>query len=113
MKINDKLIKKVYSTTEKVIGIWTNNKPIYEKVVYSTLDLRTSGEHAYDVGLQNVDELVDLKYRINGSRNKVVHNNAISAIGIDNADKLFIYTNVNWDNNMDCRFTIQYTKTID
>lgn len=33
--------KNIYSTTEQVVGIWTNGKPIYRKVITGTFNYAT------------------------------------------------------------------------
>lgn len=53
--INSDLNK--YSTTEEAIGIWTNGKTIYRKVIYFTMGASEKSK-AISTGISNMDWLV-------------------------------------------------------
>ena len=103
----------IYSSNEIEIGRWIDNKPVYRKVIQQNLDLSSAGVHNFDVGLSDVDSVVDIKYNLIAGIRKLTYNNAISAIGIDTSDNLYIYTGTAWDNNIAFTFVIEYTKTTD
>lgn len=103
---------KNYSTTEQVVGT-ISTKNIYRKVVETTLDLSSDGSHLFDIGINDINDLIDIKYRIISGNYKQIYNNAISSLGIDNQNKLYIYTNTAWDNNLSIRLIIDYTKAND
>ena len=67
--INEVNSKDEYSTTEKVVGKWIDNKPVYRKVVTitSAIDL-TTGTHTCNTGITNIETPVkfDMNY-ISGS----------------------------------------------
>lgn len=55
--INTKLTNATtYSTTETVVGTWTDNKPIYRKVIRNNV-IGTAVNH----GILNIDEITDIK----------------------------------------------------
>lgn len=99
-----------YSTNEIIVGTF-DGKTVYRKVVQKILDLSSAGQHTFDLGISNMENLIKMNYKINGYYD-LVYNNAISAIGIKSDDKnLYIYTNVNWDSALPFTFIIEYTKT--
>lgn len=55
-----------YSTDERIIGYWTDGKPIYRKVISTTLPVcvsdGTANQSDCALGELNVDDLVSLKY---------------------------------------------------
>lgn len=57
MKINSSLIpSENYSTSEKKVGTWVDNKPIYSKTIYiSSLPNKTSAD--YNHGISNIDNI--------------------------------------------------------
>lgn len=103
----------VYSTNEMEIGKWIDNKPVYRKVISTSLNLTSSGIHNLDIGLTNVDNLIKLDYKLISGIRQLTFNSAINAIGIDTSNNLYIYTGVAWDNNIPFVFIIEYTKTTD
>lgn len=59
-EVNDLLPNISYSTTEQVIGKWTNNKPLYRKVIYiSALPNATSSTYSYNIN--NLKEFVSIR----------------------------------------------------
>ena len=59
-----------YSTTEKVVGKWIDNKPVYRKVtlITASADL-TAGTHTISTGVTNVDTPIkfNMQYLLNTS----------------------------------------------
>lgn len=53
--INSDLNK--YSTTEEAIGVWTNGKTVYRKVIYFTMGTSEKGK-TISTGISNMDWLV-------------------------------------------------------
>lgn len=57
----------LYSTEEKIIGQWTNGKPVYQKVVIVENPDNSWGENSY--GVENIELLIsaDARFNINNS----------------------------------------------
>ena len=109
--------EEIYSTSEVRIGTWLG-KPLYRKVITETLDLSATGLHYATTGISNLDLVINIDYTIdftNINIKQYTFNNAISSLGIDknNANNIFMYTNVAWDSNMPFTFIVEYTKTTD
>lgn len=51
----------IYSEDEQVIGLWTDNKPLYQKTIFKTGTLATGQFISEDVSDLNIDTFVDLE----------------------------------------------------
>lgn len=102
-----------YSTTETVVGIWINNKPIYRKVINFT---NTSTNWQTIDTITNMDEVVTLKgYVYDGGNNKT----AIPSYGTDSV-KFYITSAgavnkqaTSYYQNKTGVLILEYTKTSD
>lgn len=73
--------RTIYSTTEQVVGTWTNGKPIYRKVINSTVS-----EIASKINSIGIDTLVDIK-----GKAKSVYNNTWNIPNYFSTEKYNIY----------------------
>lgn len=53
----------IYSETEKVVGKWINNKPIYRKIIQLTAITTTNTDVTTATGITNMEDLIN----VNGS----------------------------------------------
>lgn len=47
-----------YSTTEKIVGKWIDNKPVYKKVILTTTPAEKTNAEIYDCTNENIDTLI-------------------------------------------------------
>ena len=110
-----------YSTTEKIVGTWIDGKPIYQKTISKTHQMKNNGAWRFDVP-SNVDKFVDTTV------NLILHidNNDIAIIMkpyyesdsnyiMVNSDNLYIKRSILSENIYYTSeiITYQYTKTTD
>lgn len=107
--------KHNYSTTEKVIGKWVDNKPIYQVVLTGTINDSS-------ILLQNVDTLVNAYGTVymNGNTRPInyyeLYNNLQYFWNLRlNSNKLYMACVVAGQpyNPTNCNITLEYTKTTD
>lgn len=121
------LLNTIYSDTEKKVGYWRDNKPLYQKTIY-TNNATVNNSVAISVSSLNVDSLVDIE----GTYDRIVNwmspplhmvycfdvyedNDEQSFIRYDVDDKNIVYR-IKVANNEATSYqaiTIQYTKTTD
>ena len=110
----------IYSDTERKIGVWRDNKPLYQKTYQITTPSTANViEQIADVSALNIDAVVDVRGQfkdtnINWSLNIYFSTSRSSNVFINGA-KTYISMLVN-DNvalNKTAYVTIQYTKTTD
>jgi hypothetical protein len=109
--INEVNNKFNYSTSEQVIGKWTNGKPIYRKVVTGTVP--KDGYPTVATGITNLDKVVSISLVLAYGDNRqyftsVRYDNYYLSKENDNQ-----ITVVTPDIEGDATFTICYTKTTD
>lgn len=93
-----------YSTTEKVVGTWIDNKPIYRKA-YSISGTMAQNAWTTLTSLSNVDTLV--KGLMGGSANNCVWNDTLLRVVNDNLQYYSPLTHAySW-------VIVEYTKTTD
>lgn len=120
---------QTHSSTEKVIGIWVDNKPIYEQVITFTkadiqaLSLDSNNRRVLPYSNRNIDTLVDARFGLYTIENEV-RGHLISNIGgganwdmtlynvTDTYTELGIGTNM-LDITINGFLVLQYTKTTD
>ncbi len=93
-----------YSTTEQIVGIWKDNKPIYRRVYSISGDLTASAWTTL-VSISNVDTLT--KGLIGGSTNNCVWNDTMLRV---------VNNNLQYYSSLAHSYTwvlIEYTKTTD
>lgn len=110
-----------YSTTEKIVGTWIDGRPIYQKTISKTHQMKNNGAWRFDVP-SNVDKFVDTTV------NLILHidNNDIAIIMkpyyesdsnyiMVNSDNLYIKRSILSENIYYTSeiITYQYTKTTD
>lgn len=107
--------KHNYSTTEKIIGKWIDNKPIYRKVFTGTINDSTTL-------LQNVDTLVnaygtaDMNYVTRTLNYYEIYNNLqyFVHVRLSSNNVNFICTSAGQSYNpTNCKIILEYTKTTD
>lgn len=110
---------QIYSTEERCVGVWLDNKPLYCKTI-DTGAIPSSGTKTVTHGIQNIDSLVTysgIAYNDNGTDYRVLPYVAFSNWSISlYADITTIYIGVsqNWGNDFPNSYTtLYYTKTTD
>lgn len=108
----------IYSTTEKVVGCYTDGRPLYQKVVeFGTLPNNTSKTVAH--GISNINKIVDIRITVEASSGttSVVPFISTSLDGNDiygTVDKTYCKIGTNSDRTMfSAFFVLKYTKTTD
>ena len=116
--------KMRYSTDEQVVGVWVDNKPIYQKTIkYDTAITVTTTENDVtiaDLSSLNIDEPVNLwgRFLSSGGSQWSIFNNAASAM----TNRMYISNNELHVQSKrgsgsvtltEIVVTIQYTKTTD
>lgn len=112
----------IYSTEEKEVGLWKNNKPLYQKTIVignGDVNVNTdSGNGTYravvDSGISNIDEgfaVVDKSFMILSSDSSPRYFAWIDYQG-KGSSQFVVYTNAS-RTNVTVVLTIQYTKTTD
>ena len=111
-----------YSATEKVVGTWINNKPIYSKDIYIEHLPSSATAVNYNHGISDVDEIwVDLanSFMDWGQGNTtplpvVSSNNGSNIMGVANINRTVI--EIKADSNRSSKsahIVVRYTKTTD
>ena len=100
----------IYSDTERVIGVWRDNKPLYQKtLVLNNLNLDASGT-AVDISSLGVEMCTPIYagsyYIVSG----VIR--GFARLEYQEPNDLYLFPAVN-SSNTTCFVTIQYTKTAD
>lgn len=70
LKNDTYIANELYSRNEHIIGTWIDGKPLYRKT--TKIIINNSGESNIDIGIRNVETLVDVKgmYTYKGTDNK-------------------------------------------
>lgn len=100
----------IYSDNERVIGVWRDNKPLYQKtLVVNNLNLDTSGT-AIDITSLGVEMCTPIFggsfYIVSGVKR------GFAKLEYQEPNEVYLYPAVNRSNTT-CYVTIQYTKTAD
>lgn len=111
----------IYSDTERVIGVWRDGKPLYQKTIdIAPLPNRTSKEIQLDADIERVISMrgygIDANDKWNVFLNDVVPTNVTGSIRVffnTATKKLYINTGENLTSYTEAYVTIQYTKTTD
>ena len=112
----------IYSTTEKIVGAWTDGKPLYQKTVeISALPSTANTPTNYAHGISNVDRIVKYEGMIYNSSGGPL--TPFPWVNGSNMAQLAVITGINATNitiatNQDrssynAKITLQYTKTTD
>lgn len=115
-EVNDKFN---YSTEEKIIGIYENGKPIYEKIIEHTIPI---GSSELDLSKLNIEDLIDYNSickRISGSSNVdkekpyyINENDYYRCFYRETTKTMQVRMQNTYEQNIE-RLTLKYTKTID
>lgn len=110
-----------YSTTEKIIGIWIDGKPLYRKVL-STVGLTEATKKSIAYNIDNLDKIwIENGFAINALRIVTVpmvgYNGNVSEkidVWIEKQENVVkLYSNSGWGNDWTFYIIINYTKTTD
>ena len=117
----------LYSTTEKVVGCWTDGKPLYQKTFISTMPSNDGGFKTISIGA-NIDKAFVKEFVINNATYKWSKNGtALFTDSRDFGSQCYINTNgesqspnvIKFNSfkdtlvGLDVYITVQYTKTTD
>ena len=62
---------QIYSTDETVIGTWINGKPLYRKIIKTSV--KQGVQKIYDVSNMNLDDIIRMNGSISQSEGSIVH----------------------------------------
>lgn len=111
-----------YSTDERVVGVWVNGKPLYEKTIVTNQDIsRTNYTVAHNI--QNIEcvfvenaFLFSVNDGISYPLNIILYNSHTTtdtlAIRVDRTNITF-WMQTSWGVHWDKYITLRYTKTTD
>ena len=112
-------VSDYYSTDEKIIGVWTDGKPIYQRTVTGTFCSTLLDWGAFDHGITNIEKIIDYSGYILSDNGNYFHLDGI----INTAPTMWftfvsptqVCTYGNYDRCIDRPMvvTIQYTKSTD
>ena len=120
MKINPKLNK--YSTSETMIGTWTNGKPLYRKIITGTLNQTATGTNTntdISTGISNAGiVLIKNAYFINNDRYIPIpyftnSGNSVRMIPVADGGAITITNNYSSYGGSTVIIILEYTKTTD
>ena len=110
----------IYSETEREVGVWVNNKPLYQKSINIGVLTKDSSFHYVPHNIANIDEIVDVNgvyqrddgssYRLNLMRPTTT--NAIM-LGADATNIQYMNTQQDPSRYKATWVTLYYTKTTD
>ena len=107
-----------YSTSEQVIGTWTNGKPIYRRIINPTVNI---GINTINHGIADLEECISIrgmcKYNNTGEQLPLpyVSTNIGYVIALGNVTNTTCLVDVasGFSSIQDCKIIIEYTKTTD
>ena len=108
----------LYSTDEKMIGQWTDGKPLYSKTFNSTTGNTTSQTLISNLGSLNIDTMVSMTGKLVNSGLTVSIPAYLTATGYvgmyhnPSANSIVAFVGSDWY-NQPVTITLQYTKTTD
>ena len=110
-----------YSTDEQVVGVWTNNKPIYQKTFSTTApNAPSNGSYGYKSfahGIQNLDEYVEISGVITSSEFSSMlpffTDGGYKTKFNINATEISIANDATYANGRKVSITVKYTKSTD
>lgn len=114
IKFGGNLSPIIYSTDEREVGVWTDNKPLYQKTISLTITSTTTTISS----ISNIDTLVKAHGILadnNGDMSEIPYTDGEDFVGIGFVnDNIGVYTS-NWfvNNRPNLTLTVWYTKTTD
>lgn len=115
LKFENKLINRsdIYSEEERMIGRWTDGKPLYQKTFKSVTSQQVNDWTVFDNVNTFYDTLVNVIQKVTFSNlDQVMANpdqNTTPRFAVKSDNKLYYYSDVSLNSDI----TIQYTKTTD
>lgn len=115
-------VSDYYSTDEKIVGVWTDGRPLYQKTI-DCGEIPTATTKNVAHGVSSLNNVIDIRGVIYSSTSwlplpyaHVGHHETATAnwnveLSVD-ITNIIIKTTANWS-NMSVRVTLQYTKTTD
>jgi hypothetical protein len=111
----------VYSTSERVVGVWKDGKPIYRKTVVIANTALSAGNNTIPHGISNIKQYIKVEANKEGSQilpyiNINANNELQSGTFVTNIDSTNITMRVfndSWGAGNTWNITIDYTKTTD
>lgn len=107
----------VYSFTERVVGVWVDGSPLYQRVIQTTLQPSWSGKTEKLVDIPDLDMITQLGYKVKNvtSRNMDAFFDGELTLGqIINTDSIGVYmTKSSYSFGKSIELTVKYTKTTD
>ena len=103
----------IYSTEEREIGVWIDNKPLYQKTFVSNITLQSNSWTQTNLNIQNLDSIIKSEVARNNLSDTSDNGHIIAGIDIDHTNgriDLFNFRNVEITITS---ITIWYTKTTD
>ena len=110
-----------YSTTEKIVGKWIDNKPVYKKVILTTTPAEKTNAEIYDCTNENIDTLIKCDSLIISSVSGDILNGNYYYSDTNNCCVFYnsMDKSINMQLNSDmyhsetCYILLEYTKTTD
>ena len=114
-----------YTTDEKVVGVWTDGKPLYQKVIVGTLPTTVGsyGDAPIDVSTLNIETIANFKGATTSATDNyqfplvfTTGSNSVSTASVcydTNNGVLHLRNNFSTWNGGSMRIILQYTKTTD
>ena len=107
----------VYSFTERVVGVWVDGSPLYQRVIQTTLQTSWSGKTAKLVDIPDLDMITQLRYKVKNvtSLNMDMFFDGGLTLGqIINTDSIGVYmSKTSYSFGKSIELTVKYTKTTD
>lgn len=114
--------KDYYSTDEKIVGVWTDGKPLYQKTILYTGTINANSEVTIPSTISNIDNVVLIKgtsYRTLGNYTYYCNLSEAQSTGqlvnvfYEKSQNIFHINCTLTYPNTTFQITIQYTKTTD
>ena len=111
----------IYSTTERKIGVWTDNKPLYQKTLVYTNQALSYGDTDLSLGISNMETVADSRAYITNSAHTTYR--PLNTWTAGSASQVFyliepstgtlrVHAEGSWP-SPNIYITLQYTKTTD
>lgn len=108
----------IYSTEERVIGTWTDGKPLYQKTVRFENVIPRNSWNVYSFGIADIGDIVDLEFNRIRTDNGVewslnYYNSGTYFNAYWTSSGLTLYWYYSNASNVDVTVTVSYTKSTD
>lgn len=112
-----------YSDTEKVVGVWRDNKPLYKKTVHISALPSSAGSQQYPHNIANIDKICHYESisRASSGSSVILNRVGLNGANFNGAVSYDVFVNTTVINitvgqdrsNIEADVTIWYTKTTD